>query len=213
VEGALWTLALIETHRVPTLPGNIIRRVVAVDPAATNNPDSDETGIIVASRDADGHGYVEADCSVKGTPIEWAKTVIAAYDEYECDAVVVETNQGGDMVASTLRTIRPHLPIREVHASKGKRTRAEPISAMYEQGRIHHVGVLERLENQLTSWTPDDPKSPDRLDALVHGLTDLMTSGGAQAYLRSLAVVCACGYPNTKDAGACVQCGQLLKAG
>ena len=213
VEGALWSLSAIEKDRVKDIPDNIIRRVVAVDPAVTANIDSDETGIIVVSRDSNGHGYVEGDHSMRGTPNEWANRVINVFDQYECDNIIVEINQGGDMVAQTLRTIRPHLPIREVRASKGKRLRAEPISSIYEQGRIHHVGVLDKLETQMTTWTPDDPKSPDRIDALVHGLTDLMDSGGAEAYLRGLAVVCTCGFPSTRGSAVCSYCGQSLEAG
>lgn len=212
VDGALWSWARIEQDRLTQLPENIVRRVVSVDPAVTNNDSSDETGIVVVSRDRDGHGYVEGDHSMRGTPNEWAARVINVYDEYECDHIIVEVNQGGDMVAQTLRTIRPHLPIREVRASKGKRLRAEPISALYEQGKVHHVGVFESLETQMTTWTPDDPKSPDRLDALVHGLTDLMESGGAEAYLRSLAVVCACGFPSGRGSTECTYCGATLKA-
>ena len=212
VDGALWTLGLIEQHRVQQLPQHIIRRVVSVDPAVTNTDHSDETGIIVCSRDGSGNAYVEADYSMRGTPNEWAHRVITAYDERECDVVVVEVNQGGDMIAATLRTIRPTLPIKEIRASKGKRLRAEPVSSMYEQGRIHHVGVLASLETQMTSWTPDDPKSPDRLDALVHALTELMEGNSAQAYLRAIAVVCSCGYPNTRGSTICVHCGLELKA-
>ena len=213
VEGALWTLDLIEKHRVKQLPDGIVRRVVSIDPAVTSNADSDETGIVVVSRDREGNGYVEADHSMRGTPNEWAKRAIEVFDLYECDNIIVEVNQGGEMVAATLRTIRPHLPVREIRASKGKRLRAEPVSSLYEQGRIHHVGVLENLETQMTTWTPDDPKSPDRLDALVHGLTDLMESGGAEAYLRSLALVCGCGFPNSFGSEQCVHCGASLKAG
>ena len=212
VDGALWTLGLIEKNRVLHTPQHIIRRVVSVDPAVTNTDHSDETGIIVCSRDGSGNAYVEADYSMRGTPNEWAHRVIAAYDERECDVVVVEVNQGGDMIAATLRTIRPTLPIKEIRASKGKRLRAEPVSSMYEQGRIHHVGVLASLETQMTSWTPDDPKSPDRLDALVHALTELMEGNSAQAYLRAIAVVCSCGYPNTRGSTICVHCGLELKA-
>lgn len=212
-EGALWTQTLIDLHRVSKLPNDVVRRVIAVDPAATSNADSDETGIVICSRNRDGHGFVEADVSMRGTPIEWATRVVNAFDEHECDVVLVETNQGGEMVAATLRTVRPNLPIREIHASKGKRTRAEPVSALYEQGRVHHVGVLDKLETQLTTWTPDDPKSPDRLDALVHALNELMQHGGAQAYLRSLAIVCGCGFPNSKDSEVCGGCGLRLKTG
>lgn len=213
VDGALWTLGNIEATRVAANPADVVRRVVAVDPAVTATMESDETGIVVVSRDRNGHGYVEADHSMRGTPNEWAKAVIACFDEYECDNIIVEVNQGGDMVAQTLRTVRPNLPIREVRASKGKRLRAEPVSALYEQGRVHHVGVLTKLEDQMITWTPDDATSPDRLDALVHGLTDLMQQGGAEAYLRSLAIVCSCGFPNTTGAETCQYCDASLKAG
>jgi phage terminase large subunit-like protein len=212
IEGALWSMSLIDRDRYTgSVDGlQIVRRVVSVDPAVTANEESDETGIVVVSRDRQGHGYVEADYSFRGSPLEWATRVVNVFDEHECDAIVIEVNQGGDMVAQTLRTVRSILPIREVRASKGKRLRAEPISALYEQGRVHHVGMLHALEAQMTSWTPDDPKSPDRLDALVHGLTDLMEQGGAEAYLRSLAVLCACGYPNTHSALTCERCGAGL---
>jgi len=210
VEGSLWTVSLIEQHRVTELPPNIVRRVVAVDPAVTANDTSDETGIIVASRDMIGNGYVEHDYSMRGRPDAWARRVVDAYDEHQADAIVIEVNQGGDLVAQTLRTIRPHLAIKEVRAAKGKKLRAEPISAMYEQGRIHHVGLLPILEDQMCSWTPDDPKSPDRLDALVWAMTDLMEGGGADAYLRALANMCACGYPNRLNAEICQKCGVRL---
>jgi len=213
VEGALWRFSDIERDRVKELPSNIVRRVIAIDPAVTNNSESDETGIIVVSRDRNGVGYVEADLSMRGSPNEWATAVVQAFDRYECDNVIVEVNQGGDMVTATLRTVRRTLPVREVRASKGKRLRAEPISSLYEQGRIHHVGIHEALETQMTTWTPDDPKSPDRLDALVHGLTDLMSGGSAEAYLRSLAILCGCGFPNIQGSEECGNCGTSLKAG
>jgi predicted phage terminase large subunit-like protein len=202
---------LIERDRVKECP-QIVRRVVAVDPAITNTDSSDETGIIVASRDHTGNGYVEHDYSMKGRPDAWATRVVEAYDAHQCDAIVIEVNQGGDLVAQVLRTIRPSLPIREVRASQGKKLRAEPISAMYEQGRIHHVGHLATLEDQMTSWTPDLPKSPDRLDALVWALTDLMEAGGAEAYIRALANMCGCGYPNRIGINVCLNCGKDLNA-
>ena len=211
-DGALWNMSLLDKNRVKEVP-DVVRRIISVDPAVTNTAQSDETGIIICSRDRDGHGYVEADHSMKGSPNDWAKQVVKMFDYYECDAVVIEVNQGGEMVAQTLRTIRDNLPIREVRATKGKRLRAEPISSLYEQGRVHHVGTFEQLETQMTTWTPDDPKSPDRLDALVHGLTDLMNAGGTEAYLRSLAVLCTCGMPNSKSDAVCSFCGAQLKAG
>lgn len=204
VEGALWTLSRIEEHRIQTAPP-LVRVVVAVDPAVTET--GDETGIIVAGRDSQQHGYILADYSMQGRPDAWARQVIDAYDTHEADSVVVEVNQGGELVAQVLRTIRPTLPIREVRASKGKRLRAEPVSALYEQGKVHHVGVFALLEEQMTTWTVDDAKSPDRLDALVWALTDLIQNPGVQAYLDQLATVCtSCGYPNKKDAIMCESC-------
>lgn len=212
VENALWNSHMIDNNRVKQLPDNIIRTVVAVDPAITE--DGDETGIIVAALDADGHGYIVADWSIQGTPDQWAKKVIEAYDNFEADAIVVEVNQGGLMVSKTLRTVRQLLPIKEVRATKGKRIRAEPISAMYEQGKIHHVGAgFQELENQLTSWTPEAKGSPDRLDALVWALTELMTRSYASSYFSSISISCSnCYYPNSKQAKLCVSCGTKLVA-
>jgi phage terminase large subunit-like protein len=177
VPGALWTLAQIEALRVTTHP-EFVRVVVAVDPAATATEDSDETGIVVAGRGRDGHGYVLADVSVKASPDGWGRRAVAAYHDFAADRVVYEANQGGDMVKHVLRSVDPRLPLRDVHASRGKRTRAEPIAAFYEQGRVHHVGVHRRLEDQLCNWSPDDLRadSPDRMDALVWALTDLMVN-------------------------------------
>lgn len=202
--GALFTQGQIEALRVSTHP-QLARVVVAVDPAVTET--GDETGIVVAGRDTNHHGFILADYSVQGRPDLWARRVIDAYDDHEADSVVVEVNQGGELVAQVLRTIRPSLPIREVRASKGKRLRAEPISALYEQGKVHHVGVLERLEEQMTTWTVDDPKSPDRLDALVWALTDLIQNPGVQSYLDQLATLCpVCQYPNKKGSTQCQAC-------
>jgi len=212
IEGALWTLALIEATRQP-LPAmeRLVRRVVAVDPAVTAGEDSDETGIIVASRDVLGHGYVEADRSGKFTPDGWARATVAAFDEFNADCVVIETNQGGLMCETTLRSVRQTLPIRRVVASKGKRIRAEPISALYEQGRVHHTESFPTLEDQLVTWTPDSSNSPDRMDALVWALTDLMEQGGTEAFIRSLGQGCPkCGYPNITSAVRCTHCGEAL---
>lgn len=175
VEGALWTLKTIEETRVKDAP-QLTRIVVAIDPAATNTEDSDETGIVVAGRDRQGFGYVLADLSVKASPHGWGTRAAQAYHDYNADVVIYEANQGGDMVKHTLKSVNRSLPVRAVHASRGKRTRAEPIAALYEQGKVRHVGVFKRLEDQMTSWLPDEPssESPDRMDALVWALTDLM---------------------------------------
>lgn len=174
VEGALWTLARIDAGRVSALPEGVslTRVVVGVDPAATSGESSAETGIIVAGRGSDGDAYVLADRSLRGTPHEWGSAAVLAYDAFDADHVTPETNNGGEMVTSTLRTIRPDLPILAVHASRGKATRAEPISALYEQRRVHHIGTLAALEDQMVSWVPG-MASPDRMDALVWALTDV----------------------------------------
>jgi phage terminase large subunit-like protein len=179
VEGALWDRDSIDTHRVVQAP-ELVRVVVAIDPAASNRATSSETGVVVAGVGTDGHGYVLDDRTVRGTPNEWATAAISAYHTFSADRIVAEANQGGDMVRHTLDTVEPNLPVKMVHASRGKRTRAEPVAALYEQGRVHHVGVFARLEDQLCSWVPDVSPSPDRLDALVWALSDLMVTGARQ---------------------------------
>lgn len=177
VEGALWTHALIDSHRVSEAP-ELRRIVVAIDPAVTATEGSDETGIVVAGVGADGHGYVLADASGRYTPLMWARKALTLYELHRADRIVAETNNGGDLVEINLRTVQQQVPLKRVHASRGKVTRAEPIAALYEQGRVHHVGILGQLEDQLTSWVPGNG-SPDRLDALVWALSDLMlTSRG-----------------------------------
>jgi predicted phage terminase large subunit-like protein len=182
VEGALWTLAMIDaTRRPPPLihirgedVRDLNRIVVAIDPAVSAGEDSDETGIIVAGLGHDGRGYVLADRSTRAHPSDWARRAIAAFDEFGADRIVAEVNNGGELVETVIRTIRSTVPYRAVHASRGKRTRAEPIAALYEQGRVSHVEPLAALEDQMTSYTPESGNSPDRLDALVWALTDLM---------------------------------------
>jgi phage terminase large subunit-like protein len=176
VPGALWTLAMFDERRAPHLRGSV---VVAIDPAASSGEESDETGIVVAAKCGDGAYYVLADRSCRDTPNGWASRAIAAYDEFAADRVVVEVNNGGEMVTNTLRTIRPGLPITAVHASRGKAIRAEPIAALYEQGSVWHTEPFTTLEDQLVSWTPGSGASPDRLDALVWALTELSGAGAS----------------------------------
>lgn len=170
--GALWSWATLDAARTPAAP-ELRRVVVGVDPAVSSNPDSDETGIVVAGIGADGLYYVLEDASLRASPDGWARAAVAAFDRHQADRVVIETNQGGEMALSTLRTVRPHLPVEPVHASRGKLTRAEPIAALYEQGRVRHLPGLEPLEEQLTGWSPAEGYSPDRLDAVVWALTAL----------------------------------------
>lgn len=173
--GALWRLDAIDLFRRTEAPENLSRIVVAVDPAVTNTDQSDEHGVIVAGIEGQT-GSVLEDGSVRGSPLQWARRAIALHDKYAADGIVVEVNQGGDMVAQTLRSVRSELNIIEVRATRGKHVRAEPIAALYEQGRVHHVGSFPELENQMTMMTSagyEGENSPDRLDALVWALTEL----------------------------------------
>ncbi|WP_394467482.1 DNA-packaging protein [Raoultella ornithinolytica] len=180
-EGALWTEVMISAARELQIHYDKVRTVVAIDPQATNSDESDETGIVVASSYGAGDKKqytVEGDYSGKYSPAGWAKKAMWAYEEHGADAIVIETNQGGDMAEETLRNAEFKGRIIRVHASKGKYARAEPISALYEQGRVAHHGNLYTLENQLMEYVPTTAKkSPDRLDAMVYALTEL---GGAQ---------------------------------
>lgn len=176
--GALWQRTRIDELRVDVAP-RLVRVVVAIDPAVTSNEKSDESGIIAAGLGADGHGYVLEDASGIYTPLEWGQRAIGVYDAFEADRVVAEVNNGGDLVESNLRGLKAGLSYKAVHATRGKQVRAEPIAALYEQGNVHHVGMLSKLEDQMCDWDPTTSrKSPDRMDALVWALTDLMLGGG-----------------------------------
>lgn len=173
VEGALWTQAMIQAAAESHLPERFDRIVVAVDPAGTSKERSDETGIIVLGRYED-RVYVLADHSGRYSPNEWAKKVATLYELFSADVVVAENNYGGEMVSATLRNARQFMRVQEVNSRRGKLIRAEPVVALYEQHRIKHVADLTDLEDQLLSWVPGKGKSPDRLDALVHGVHALV---------------------------------------
>jgi phage terminase large subunit-like protein len=178
IPNALWSLSSIDMHRVRVVPEDMRRIYVAIDPAVSSTETSDEHGIIVVGQ-KDQDGYVLQDSSMKGTPMEWARHAIALHDEWQADGIVVEVNQGGDMVAQTIRSVRADVKIVEVRATRGKHVRAEPIAALYQQGRIRHVGSFAELETQMTQMTTfgyEGSGSPDRLDALVWGLTHLFPS-------------------------------------
>lgn len=167
VPGALWRREWLDAGRVQQAP-DLRRVVIAIDPAAKSKDTSDETGLVVAGVGRDGHGYLLHDASGHYTPDGWAKKAISLYHEWKADRIVAETNQGGDMVEHTLRTVNKTVSYRGVHASKGKIARAEPVAALYEQGRVHHVGGFPELEDQLCTWDATTGEgSPDRLDALV----------------------------------------------
>lgn len=175
---ALWNRQQIEQHRATgTLP--VMKRVVvAVDPAVSAKKGSDETGIIVAGLGIDDIGYVMADLSGRYTPLDWAKTVVRAYHEFSADRVVAEVNQGGDLVEATLRSIDPRISYKPVRASRGKVTRAEPVAALDMLGRIKHAGRFDKLEDQMCGFDPLlSDGSPDRVDARVWAMTELLLNG------------------------------------
>ena len=178
VEGALWNYKDIETTRIKKdeLP-NMERIVVSIDPAVTNKQTSDETGIIVAGKGIDNRYYILKDCSVKTTPEKWMRKAIDEYYLHDADRIIAEVNNGGDLVEKLLRTIDKDISYKAVRATRGKTVRAEPISALYEQKKVSHVGIFNELEEQLCSYT-GGTKSPDRFDALVWALSELSTSSG-----------------------------------
>lgn len=183
--GALWTVDSF--GRADDFP-DLQRVVVAVDPAVTSNEDSDESGIVVAGR-RDDHGYVLEDLSMRADPTTVARTVVDAYHELQADRVVVEDNNGADWIPALIATVDPAVRVEKVHATRGKLLRAQPVAGLYEQGRITHVGHLRDLEDQMCSWTPEDSKSPDRLDAVVWALTALFPElAGKPGRRRSIVV-------------------------
>lgn len=169
---ALWSRITLDKNRVTKSP-TLIRVVVAVDPEASDTETSAETGIIVAGLGDDGHGYILADSTKKGSPKEWGTAAVAAYHTYQADSLIAEVNNGGDMVEYVIKSIDETVPVKQVRASRGKQLRAEPVASLDEQGRIHHVGYLAELEDQLCEWMAGE-KSPDRLDARVWAITELM---------------------------------------
>lgn len=182
IPGALWSLDSISEARRYEAPEDLERVIVAVDPAASSNEGSDENGIVVVgmARDKDGYarGYVLEDASLRGTPEEWGRMAVKMYRKWSADKIVAEKNNGGEMVEHVLRTADRSVPVKLVHASRGKVVRAEPISALYEQGRVHHIGEHKELEDQMCTFSIDNIRnentgSPDRVDALVWGLTEL----------------------------------------
>ena len=173
--GALWSQSVIDAYRVSSVP-ELGRTVVALDPAVTNTEDSDAHGLVAVGLGPDQVGYVLEDASLSGSPHEWARAAISLYRKWHADAIVCEVNNGGDMVAHVIRSVNPNVNVIEVRASKGKHVRAEPIAALYEQGRVRHVGQFPELENEMTQFTNEGYQgdgSPDRADALVWALTEL----------------------------------------
>lgn len=163
---ALWKRKDIDDNKVRQIP-ELTYVAVGMDPSVTDKAGSDDTGIVVIGRDKDSHYYVLGDYTVHDTPQKWAEAVITAFHKHEANTIVSETNQGGDMIERLLKSVDSKITYKSVHASRGKATRAEPVSALYEQGKVHHFGTFPELEDQLCEWIPGAEKNPDRLDALV----------------------------------------------
>ena len=183
-EGALWNDDIIESNRVSKkdVP-DLVRVVVAIDPANTSTENAAETGIIVAGLGVDDCYYVLDDVSIRSTPHGWASQAVKAYHTYKADKIVAEVNSGGEMIGANISTIESDLPYKAIWASRGKITRAEPIASLYEKGQVKHVGLFQELEDQMTSYVAGAGKSPDRMDALVWALTWLYTGPG-EAYFK-----------------------------
>ena len=208
-DSALWTRALLEEARIkPEDAPPYFRVVVAIDPAVTSGESSDETGIVVAGATPDGHYYILEDATMRGTPEAWARKAVEMYRKHKCDRIIGEANNGGDMIEALLRQVDSTIPYRKVHASRGKRVRAEPVSALSEQLRLHMVGSnFTQLEDQLVTWEPDSDTSPDRMDAMVWAVTDLMSNSGALRSLAAMADFCPnCRLPLVRGTKVCPRC-------
>jgi phage terminase large subunit-like protein len=185
-EGALWRRVQIEELRVRWVP-DMQRVVVAIDPATTSGPSSDETGIVICGLGVDGHGYVLRDLSCKLPPDQWAARAVSGFDAMGADKIIAETNNGGDMIQLLLQTVRRNIPYEKITATRGKVVRAEPVAALYEQGKVHHTGVFKELEDEMANFVPGGlTKSPNRADALVWALSYLMLRPSREGRALSL---------------------------
>lgn len=171
--GALWTRETLEKTRVLIAPEDLVRIVVAIDPSVSSGEGSDECGLVVAGRDRPGEFFVIEDASGRMSPDAWAKRAVELFRRHKADRVIGEANNGGDLIESVLRTVDKNVPYSKVHASRGKVARAEPIAALFEQGRAHLVGLMPELSDQLCCYVPGESSSPDRMDAMVWALSEL----------------------------------------
>ena len=184
VPGALWTRQMIEQCHIAQAP-DMARVVVAIDPAVTSGDDADETGIVAAGKGVDGHAYVLADSSCRMSPDGWGRRAVNLYRAHKADRIIAEVNNGGDLVERVIRTVDAGIPYLAVRATRGKITRAEPVAALYEQGRVFHVGCFDVLEDQLCAFASDGymgSDSPDHADALVWALHELMLGPSTEVW-------------------------------
>jgi predicted phage terminase large subunit-like protein len=211
VEGALWTPQLLEAMHAAkpsTLP-DMLRLVVAVDPSGTSG--GDECGIVVAGRGVDRRAYVLDDVSMRGSPDTWGHVAVAAYRDHSADRLLAEVNFGADMVQYVIETVDPTVLFTPVRASRGKVQRAEPVAALYEQGRVTHVDWFPELESQMTTWVPGESGfSPDRVDALVWALTDLMLDSGPTTIERATGTLPSVDFTSERDRSRSMVLGRGL---
>ena len=190
VPGALWTQMLIDAYKIRLNEikwDQLVRIVVAIDPAVTAGENSDDTGIVVAALTDTAHVIVIEDLTCKESPLQWARVAVAAFNRHKADKIVGEVNNGGDLVEMNIRAVSPNAPFHAVRASRGKSVRAEPVAALYEQGRVHHVGNFPELEQQMCSFVPGiSGKSPDRMDALVWAVYELLLDPDQVVTTRAL---------------------------
>ena len=188
-DDALWTRKMIDDLRAKR-PEELQRIVVAVDPPASSGKSSDACGIVAVGRDGAGKCYVLRDATIQqASPIEWANRVVSTFHELEADAIIAEVNQGGEMVKTILHTVDPTVPVKTVHASRGKWLRAEPVALLYERGTVHHVGAFAQLEDQMCDFGPNglsSGRSPDRLDALVWAIASLALQNNSRPRIRTV---------------------------
>lgn len=186
VPGALFTLETLEQTRVQSAPADLERVVIGVDPAGSSQEGADETGIVVAAKGRDGHGYVLDDVSGVKTPLDWARSAVDAYQDHRADLIAAERNFGGEMVAANIASIDPNVPVKLVTSSRGKVLRAEPVASLFAQRRCHLVGSHPALEDQMCRFTSDWERtrdgSPDRIDAMVFALAELMIESRPVSY-------------------------------
>jgi hypothetical protein len=177
--GALWTRDIIERYRLPVAPPEFDRVAVAIDPSTTSG--GNEAGIMCGGKTAD-HGYLVEDASMQGSPLDWATKAVHVFKRHKADFIVAESNQGGEMVETTIHIVDGNVPVTLVHASRGKQVRADPVSALYENGKMHHVGSFPELEDEQCLWVPGQP-SPNRMDALVYLATHLLIENACSGFL------------------------------
>lgn len=213
IEGSLWSRADVDDYRVVGAAPPLVRIVVGVDPAVTSGEKADNTGIVVAGRSADGHVYILEDATMKGSPVQCMRKAVDCFHRWHADRIVGEVNNGGDYIENLLRTVDTNVSYSKVSATRGKIRRAEPISALWEQGRGHIVGSMPILEDQMCSFTSDTKESPDNLDALVWACHELNVGTSALVFLNAISSMCtACDMPNSKKSAVCRGCGAVLES-